>query len=176
MLGIGSFLLAMHGFAHVTNQSKIMKSTLFFFLLFALVLITSCETAPRQKPSIPLTGTWELISATSTEKDSTFSTFNPKNKMIKIITPTHFAFFLHDLNMGKDTATAAYSGGGGTYTLVDSVYTEHLEYFNNREWEDHTFSFVVTVKNDTFTQQGVEKLENLGIDRVIVERYKRVKE
>lgn len=143
-------------------------------LLLFLALFASCQTTPEQKPPIPLIGTWELISATSTEKDSTFSTFNPKHKMIKIITPTHFAFFLHDLTMGKDTATAAYSGGGGTYTLVDSTYTEHLEYFNNREWEDHKFSFTVTVKNDTFTQQGVEKLEKLGIDRVIVERYKRV--
>ena len=144
-------------------------------LLLAFTLFASCQTTTKQNPAPPLTGTWELISATSTEKDSTFSTFNPKHKMIKIITPTHFAFFLHDLTMGKDTATAAYSGGGGTYTLVDSTYTEHLEYFNNREWEDHTFSFVVKVKNDTFTQQGVEKLENLGIDRVIVERYKRLK-
>ncbi|MCC6279516.1 MAG: hypothetical protein IT262_02885 [Saprospiraceae bacterium] len=149
-----------------------MKST--SALLLALALFASCQTTPEKPAALPLVGTWELISATSTEKDSTFSTFNPKHKMIKMITPTHFAFFLHDLTMGKDTATAAYSGGGGTYTLVDSVYTEHLEYFNNREWEDHKFSFVVTVKNDTFTQQGVEKLEKLGIDRVIVERYKRV--
>jgi len=94
--------------------------------------------------------------------------------MIKIITPTHFAFFSHDLTMGKDTATAAFSGGGGTYTLKDSVYTEHLEYFNLREWEDHTFPFVVTIQNDTLTQQGVEKVEELGIERLIVEKYRRV--
>jgi hypothetical protein len=119
-------------------------------------------------------GTWELISATSTEKDSTFSTFEPRNKMIKIITPTHFAFFNHDQKMGKDSTTAAFSGGGGTYTLKDSTYTEHLEYFNSREWEGHTFEFVVTIKNDTLTQRGVEKLENLGIDRIIVEKYKRL--
>lgn len=124
---------------------------------------------------LPITGTWELISATSTEKDSTFSTFNPKLKMIKIINPTHFAFFNHDVSNGKDTATAAFSAGGGPYTLVDSLYTEHLDYFNEREWEGHTFQFVVEVKNDTLTQQGLEKLEDLGIERVIVEKYKRVK-
>ncbi len=150
-----------------------MKYSLSFLL--ALSLFLSCKPIPEKTQTLPIVGTWELISATSTEKDSTFSTFDPKIKMIKIITPTHFAFFSHDLEMGKDTANAAFSGGGGTYTLADSTYTEHLEYFNIRAWEDHTFSFTVQVKNDTFSQRGVEKLEKLGIDRVIVEKYKRVK-
>lgn len=149
-----------------------MKFNLLPFL--AIALLVSCETTPPKQTGLPLTGTWELISATSTEKDSTFSTFNPKNKMIKIITPTHFAFFNHDLTMGKDTANASYSGGGGTYTLKGDQYTEQLEYFNYREWEGHTFQFTVTIKNDTLTQQGLEKIESLGIDRVIVERYKRL--
>ena len=143
-------------------------------LLLALSIFISCKSeAPKQAVS-PLVGTWELISATSTEKDSTFSTFNPKNRMIKIITPTHFAFFNHDLTMGKDTATAAYSGGGGTYALQGDQYTEHLEFFNYREWEGHTFQFTVTFQKDTLTQRGLEKIENLGIDRIIVERYKRL--
>ncbi|HOY05804.1 MAG TPA: hypothetical protein PLO67_10410 [Saprospiraceae bacterium] len=142
-------------------------------LLFVAALV-ACNMPSEKQTSLPLTGTWELISATSTEKDSTFSTFEPRNKMIKIITPTHFAFFNHDQKMGRDSTTAAFSGGGGTYTLKDSTYTEHLEYFNYREWEGHTFEFVVTIKNDTLTQRGVEKLENLGIDRIIVEKYKRL--
>ena len=96
--------------------------------------------------------------------------------MIKIINETHFAFFNHDLNHGKDSTSAAFTGGGGTYTLLDSVYSEHLQYFNLREWEDHKFQFVVKINKDTLTQSGVEKLENLGIDRVIVERYVLVKE
>lgn len=139
----------------------------------ALIAI-SCQ--PQEKPfQSPIIGTWELISATSTEKDSTFSTFNPKVKMIKIITPSHFAFLSHDLNRGKDTATAAFTAGGGTYLLKDSVYTEHLEYFVDRAWENHDFSFAIKVANDTFVQKGVERIESLGIDRVIVEKYKRVK-
>lgn len=144
-------------------------------LLLTATIFTSCgENSDKQKP-IPLVGTWQLISATSTERDSTYSTFNPNNKMIKIITPTHFAFFNHDLTQGKDSTTATFAGGGGEYTLVDSVYTEHLQYFNLREWEDHKFQFVVKIQNDTLTQSGVEKLEKLGIDRIIVEKYVRVK-
>ncbi len=95
--------------------------------------------------------------------------------MIKIINDTHFAFFNHDLHHGKDS-TAVFSAGGGTYELKYNAYTEHLQYFNDREWEDHQFSFVVSINKDTLTQSGVEKLEKLGIDRVIVERYVRVKE
>lgn len=147
-----------------------------FTLLLAAAIFVSCgENSDKQK-SLPLVGTWQLISATSTERDSTFSTFNPKTKMIKIITPTHFAFFNHDLTQGKDSTNAVFAGGGGEYTLKDSVYTEHLQYFNIREWEDHKFEFVVKIQNDTLTQSGVEKLEKLGIDRVIVEKYVRVKQ
>lgn len=148
-----------------------------FSIILLAAIFASCAPTPNKedvKSPAPLIGTWELISATTTEKDSTFSTFNPKNKMIKIITPTHFAFFNHDLNMGKDTATAAFTGGGGTYTLKDSLYTENLEYLNYREWEGHVFPFVVIIKNDTLTQEGVEKVESLGIERLIVEKYKRV--
>lgn len=135
-------------------------------LLFA---ISACE----KQSTMSLEGTWELISATSTEKDSTFSTFNTKVKMIKIINNSHFAFLSHDI--GKDSTKAAFTAGGGTYTLKDSLYTENLEFFVDPQWENHKFEFVVKIQNDTLVQKGVEKLEKLGIDRVIVEKYKRVK-
>jgi hypothetical protein len=96
--------------------------------------------------------------------------------MIKIINPTHFAFLSHDLNGSKDSSSAAFTAGGGAYTLKeDSIYTEHLEYFIDRQWESNKFEFVVNIANDTLTQKGIEKLEKLGINRVIVEKYKRVK-
>lgn len=138
-----------------------------------LAVFTACENVKQNH--VPIVGTWQLVSATSTEKDSTVSTFNPKLKMIKIINATHFAFLSHDLNAGKDTSTAAYTAGGGTYTLKDSVYTEHLEYFIDRQWENNKFEFVVKIDNDTLIQKGVEKIEKLGIDHIIVEKYKRIK-
>jgi len=144
-------------------------------LIVVLSALLACNTKQNHL-SIPIIGTLELISATTTEKDTTFSTFNPKIKMIKIINPTHFAFLTHDLNMGKDTTTAAFTAGGGAYTLMDSTYTEQLEYYIDRQWENNKFQFVVHITNDTLIQKGVEKLDKLGIDRVIVETYKRVKE
>jgi hypothetical protein len=143
----------------------------YFGILLIVGVFCACE-----KPSSPsLEGTWQLISATSTEKDSTFSTFNSKVKMIKIINTSHFAFLSHDITGAKDSTRAAYTAGGGTYTLNDSLYTENLEYFSDPQWENHKFEFVVKIQNDTLVQKGVEKLEKLGIDRIIVEKYVRVK-
>lgn len=162
----------LHRCRYGEKQNKTMTSKIGLFLLVAA--FASCIDN-KKHDQLPMVGTWELISATTIEKDTSFSTFNPANKMIKIINPTHFAFFSHDLNMGKDSSTAAFTAGGGTYTLKDSIYTERLEYFIDRAWENNTFEFVVTISNDTLVQKGVEKIERLGIDHVIVEKYKRVK-
>lgn len=144
-------------------------------VLLLLIVILTASGCTQTQPQSPLVGTWELVSATATEKDSTFSTFNPNQEMIKIINPTHFAFLNHHRNPGKDSSAVPFTAGGGEYTLVDSLYTEHLDYFVDKAWENHTFEFVVQLEGDTLVQKGVEKLEKLGIDRVIVEKYKRVK-
>jgi hypothetical protein len=34
---------------------------------------------------------------------------------------------------------------------------------------------VVTIKEDTLIQKGIEKIEKLGIERTIIEKYKRLK-
>ncbi|MBZ4033318.1 hypothetical protein K6T82_00965 [Flavobacterium sp. 17A] len=140
-------------------------------ILVLIIGLTSCTSEKKN----PIEGTWRLISAETTEKDSTFSTFNSKTKMIKIINDTHFAFLNHDLKNGKDSTSALYFAGGGKYTLKDSIYTENLEFFNNRDWENNKFEFVVKVQNDTLIQKGVEKVEKLGVDRVIIEKYVREK-
>ena len=142
-----------------------------YLLIFTLFILSSCQKDSEKT----MVGTWQLISATSTENDSTFSTFNPKVKMIKILNGTHFSFLSHDLDGGKDSTQAAFTAGGGTYELKDSVYTENLDYFIDRQWENHKFEFVIYIKNDTLVQKGIEKLEKFGIDRVIVEKYQRVK-
>ncbi|MFH7017648.1 hypothetical protein [Flavobacterium sp. FlaQc-47] len=144
----------------------------FIPVVIAILFFASCEK--KDSEILPLVGTWRLIAAETTENDSTFSTFNPKTKMIKIINDTHFAFFNHDLNHGKDSL-AVFFGGAGKYTLKDSVYTEHLEFFNNRQWENNKFEFVVKIKNDTLIQRGFEKIEKLGVDRIIIEKYIREK-
>jgi hypothetical protein len=148
-----------------------MKSKITLILIAAISTLFSCN---KPQTALPIIGTWELISATTIEKDSTFSTFDPKRKMIKIINATHFAFLNHALSAEKDSSKMAFSAGGGTYTLADSVYTENLEYFVDKQWENNKFQFVVKISNDTLTQRGVEKVEKLGIEHIIIEKYKRV--
>ncbi|QIP16593.1 hypothetical protein G8759_30110 [Spirosoma aureum] len=137
----------------------------------AMATLYACNT---KETTLPIVGTWELVSATTTEKDTTFSTFDPKHKMIKIINSTHFAFLNHAINPGKDSTAGEFTAGGGKYTLVDSVYTEHLEYFSDKAWENNKFRFAVKIAGDTLIQKGVEKVDKLGIDRIIIEKYKRV--
>lgn len=149
-----------------------MKHKISLSWLVLLFLAGSCNT---KQASAPIVGTWELVSATTIEKDTTFSTFDPSHKMIKIINETHFAFLNHALNRTNDTSAAAFTAGGGAYTLVDSTYTEHLDYFSDKAWENNKFPFTIKISEDTLIQKGTEKVEKLGIDRVIVEKYVRVK-
>ncbi|GAB4030338.1 hypothetical protein [Spirosoma jeollabukense] len=142
-------------------------------VLSSIAIFTTFYGCATKDTASPIIGTWELISATTIEKDSTFSTFDPSHKMIKIINATHFAFLNHAVNTAKDSSNA-FTAGGGKYTLVDSVYTESLDYYSDKAWENNKFPFVVKINKDTLVQKGVEKVEKLGIDRVIIEKYKRV--
>jgi hypothetical protein len=149
-------------------------------LLIMMIFSISCGSEKSEKIENKtgnlITGTWKLLSGTLIEKgDTTVTDYTKDKSFIKIINNTHFAFFMHDLNKGKDSATAAYSSGGGTYILKDSTYTEHLEYCTAREWESNDFTFTVTIKNDTLVQQGIEKIESEGINRMNIEKYIRLK-
>ncbi|MGZ6520111.1 MAG: hypothetical protein ACXVED_21230, partial [Bacteroidia bacterium] len=75
---------------------------------------------------------------------------------------------------GKDSA-AVFASGGGRYSLNDSLYTEHLEYCSDRNWEGNDFNFTVTIKNDTLIQSGVEKVEGAAINRLNIEKYVRLR-
>ena len=117
-----------------------------------------------------------MFLGTTIEKgDSVVTDYTKNLQFIKIINKTHFAFFNHDLNKGKDSS-AVFSSGGGSYSLTDSSYTERLEYCSDRQWEGHGFKFTVTIINDTLVQKGIEKIENLGVNRVNIEKYTRVKQ
>ncbi len=149
-------------------------------IILTCVIMLSCTSRTTQKEekptSLPIVGTWKLISGTLIEKGDTAVTDYTKNlSFIKIINNTHFAFLKHDLNKGKDS-TADFGCGGGSYTLKDSTYTEHLEYCNDRQWEGNDFQFTVTIRNDTLVQSGVEKIEGAGVDRLNIEKYSRIKE
>lgn len=151
-----------------------MKSSLTFMI--CMVLIAACNNSTRnEKPDVPLTGTWKLLTGTLIENgDTSVTDYSGNISFIKIINEDHFAFLQHDLNQGLDTATAVFVAGGGRYALKDSKYTEYLEYCSARNWEGHEFSFTVSVTNDTLVQKGMEVIADQGINRMNIEVYQRV--
>ncbi len=144
--------------------------------LCILIILLSCNNNKQaeQRTGIDLGGTWQLISGTIIEKgDSVFTDYTSKNRMIKIINKTHFAFLNHDENKGKDS-TAMFSAGGGRYELKGDQYTEYLDYCSDRAWEGNTFRFTVAIRNDTLTQTGMETIEATKVNRMNIEKYVRV--
>jgi len=147
------------------------------YIVIAIFLIScSAQNDQSTKTIIPLQGTWKLLSGTTIEKGvSTVTDYTKDKEFIKIINENHFPFLSHDLNKGKDSATAAFSSGGGSYSLADSVYTEHLDFCSDRQWEGNSFEFTITISGDTLTQKGIEKIENIGVNRINIEKYIRIK-
>ncbi len=146
-------------------------------LLAIAAFLTACNTKNEKdaQSALPIKGTWELVSGTTITKGvSAFTDYTKNQRMIKIINDTHFAFLKHSLNTKKDS-TNAFDAGGGKYTIAGDQYTEHLDFYNDKAWEGKTFTFTVSFKNDTLIQKGIEKVEKAGIDRVIIEKYIRVK-
>jgi predicted small secreted protein len=148
--------------------------------LIVLTILISCNTNVQNKETmqttVPIQGTWKLLTGTLIEKgDTTVTDYTKGKEFIKIINNTHFAFLDHDLNKGKDSTAAEFFSGGGHYSLNDNLYTEHLEYCSDRQWEGNDFQFTVSISNDTLIQQGIEKIDSLGVNRLNIERYVRLR-
>src|SRR3989337_1185462 len=144
-----------------------------FVITVLSILSFSCNNTIKKvnDNEIAIEGTWQLISGTTIEKgDTTVTDYTKNQNMIKILNATHFSFLNHDLKKGKDS-TAMFVAGGGRYTLAGDQYTEYLEYCSARDWEGNTFKFTVTIEGDTLTQRGIEKIENIGVERLNIEKY-----
>jgi uncharacterized lipoprotein YehR (DUF1307 family) len=142
------------------------------FALFMVCLLSACQYNPQ--PPNPMLGTWQLLTGTTTTKGiSVVTDYTKTQRFIKIINATHFAFLKHNLDTKKDSSNN-FDAGGGAYTLTGNKYTEHLDYYVDKNWEGKTFDFTVTFKGDTLIQQGLEKVEKENINRVIIEKYVKV--
>ncbi|WP_293308064.1 hypothetical protein [Pedobacter sp. UBA5917] len=142
-------------------------------MLFTALSLAACSNKDESKKDLDIQGTWQLISATTIDKGTSQTTdYSGKLKMIKMFNNTHFAFLKHSLDP-KDTTS--FDAGGGTFILKGEEYTEHLEYYKNKSWEGKTFNFKLAIHQDTLIQKGIEKVESAGVDRVIIEKYIKVK-
>ena len=151
-----------------------MKTKLLLLVALAAGLCFAFTVKPSKHAGIRLNGTWKLVTGiTITKGVSTVTDYTKTQSFIKIINGTHFAFLKHDLNTPKDSSNH-FDAGGGSYTLKGNQYTEHLDYYVDKNWENKTFNFTVTLKGDTLIQKGLEKVENENIDRIIIEKYLRI--
>ena len=147
--------------------------TLTLTFLAAIFLLSSCSQ--KQQPANPMIGTWQLLTHTEITKGvSAVTDYTRDLKMIKIINSSHFAFLIHSINTKKDSSNN-FDAGGGAYALVGDKYTEHLNYYKDKNWEGKSFDFTITFSGDTLIQKGLEKVEKENIDRTIIEKYIRVK-
>lgn len=172
------FVAYISSIQHAWNfKTKHLKAKTAFTFITAIFLSCGAENKDNELKPIqkPIIGTWQLLTGTVIEKEDTTVTDYTKNiSFIKIINDTHFAFLQHDTSKGNDSS-AVFAAGGGSYSLKDSLYTEQLQYCSARNWEGNDFAFTITIKNDTLTQYGTEKVESAGINRINIEKYVRVK-
>ena len=153
---------------------------LILFCLLAALLYSSCKEnthAGEPKDATQIQGTWKLVSNIMITKGDTVIAYPVKGKeelMLKMYTDSHFSFFTHDTKQGK-TKDSVFTAGAGTYKLHGEDYSEHLEFCNLREWENHDFNFKLTVVEDTLVQRGVERIDSLNVNREIIETYVRLK-
>ena len=145
---------------------------LLIVLLLAIGIGAQAQTAElRISPNVITT---DKNGGVIEKGDTILTDYTQKQEFIKLINATHFSFLRHDLTKGKGK-DAVFSAGGGTYTLQGNKYSEYLQYCNYREWENNHFDFTLKLENDTLTQEGREKIDSLGVDRLNVEKYIRVK-
>jgi hypothetical protein len=132
-------------------------------------------SACQYKPDSPINGTWQLLTHTEITKGVSAVTDYTKNqRMIKIINNDHFAFLNHTINTQKDSSNN-FDGGGGAYTLIGDKYTEHLDFYKDKNWEGKSFDFTIVFKGDTLIQTGIEKVDKENINHTIIEKYLRIK-
>lgn len=148
-------------------------------IIMCALFLNSCKKQVDNNISktqdLPIMGTWRLLSGKLIKgTDTIYTDYTKGQEMIKIINKTHFAFLRHDLNHGKDS-TAVFSAGAGKYSVNGKKYTEYLQYFVDRQWEDHSFEFEYKIEGDNLVIKGIERIEELGIDQLNIETYIREK-
>lgn len=153
-----------------------MRATYFlaFFLAIGAVYAFTAKKTTQASP-LNVIGTWKLLSGTEIVNGvTTVTDYTQNQQMIKIINATHFAFLKHKLVTDKN-ASNDFDAGGGPYTLKGNQYTEHLDYYSKTNVEGNSFTFTVTINKDTLIQQGVEKLKTGGAEKLIYEKYIKIK-
>ena len=128
----------------------------FVLAVVALPMLAACSPQPEHNA---LEGSWEMISGTYTDPDTTTELTIPQ---VKILTESHFAF-------GRQNEFGAFAGGG-RYTLDDSSYTEIVEYHSDPAAAGNTLVFRYRIEGDSLWYHS----GNIGPDFHLEEVWRRV--
>lgn len=153
-----------------------MKTNLLSVLAGAVVLTACTNRNPAQTTNhLQLNGTWKLLTHTAIAKGkSEVTDYTKKQEFIKIINDTHFGFLTHSLP-GDTSKKNGFDAGGGRYDLKGNQYTEHLDYYTDKNWQGKSFTFTVSFSGDTLVQRGEEKVEKENVNQEIIEKYIKLK-
>jgi hypothetical protein len=111
-------------------------------------------------------GAWQLTYAKYIFPDSIAETSNFTEPTVKLVTNKHYAF-------GRQDGINKIRGGGGEYTLRDSLFVTHPKYHSTLSAGD---SIVIKskVEGDTWTLSFTTTYKSMKVDAV--ETWKRIKE
>jgi hypothetical protein len=123
-------------------------------LLVAAVLLVPPLSA---QSTCKLEGVWQLVSGSTDGKP-----YPAGSREMKIITKGHFAVLWQEPGVPSTIKTPADSlavfrhvgGGGGTYTVQGTTYTEKLDYFPDPRYVGKAIAFTCRVEGDRFYQSG----------------------
>ena len=135
-----------------------MKVLIALPIAFAAVALARSQTIASHAKKSQLDGVWELVSGQLLPKGA---------RDIKILSAGHVMFVAYDTETGKPLYT-----GGGTYMLIGSSYTEHMDFASEviaAGLVGKDQQFTVKVDGDTFTQTGT-----LSNGHALSEVWKRV--
>lgn len=138
--------------------------------LFGIVLIL-CSCIQPVKDENPLVGTWHLITSERIENGNQIPVRDSEStsKYIKTINSTHFSTLWQDV---AEPETSGYNGGD--YALVDSIYTERLEYHSIENLRNREIHFKVQFVGELMILTSCDAQGQI-LDPGFVETWKRAK-
>lgn len=148
-----ALLIAAHDDFPLSMDASAMKNStaLGATAITALLLLVGCRPeASSGDQTCDLVGAWEPVSLQFTQPDGTVDVVEIGDPPgLKILSETRWAFV--EEGSGDQGPT---SGGGGTYTVDGSSYTEVVEYHGATDFVGEAIEFECRTEDDRWYQSG----------------------
>lgn len=120
--------------------------------LLLLTAIIGLKPLAANAQNCDVVGAWEVFELTFTDPDGTVRDVEIGNPPgLKILSETHWAF----VEQNEEGNPVPTSGGGGTYTVDGTTYTETVQYHGARDYIGQVIPFECKVEGDYWYQTGL---------------------